>query len=322
MIRDSKDRSTPLHMNKNVIEIASDDITLSTNRGFLCIENNESGTSRKVPLTDILSLVISSNRVLLSKNAINSITEQDGVIICCGKNYMPASITFPYAAHWQNGERVRKQIAASAPLQKTLWKSLIQTKINNQTLVLKWLHPDSNKIERLKQLGKTVRSGDTGNHESIAAQIYFKAVFGRDFVRERQSEDINLLLNYIYIVLRACVARAIAGAGLLPALGIMHTNKLNPFALVDDVIEPYRPLADAIVFQLVQDLGIQDSYSLTPDIKRHLVGITAVNLESAKGQRPLATSLCDTANRLAKSYVEKQNLLEIDSYISRDELLR
>src|SRR5690606_12914563 len=107
-----------------------------------------------------------------------------------------------------------------------LWKSLIQAKISNQVLVLKWLHPDSNKIERLKQLANTVKSGDTGNNEAIAAQIYFKAVFGSDFVRRRKAEDINALLNYIYIVLRACVARAVAGAGLLPALGIIHSNKL------------------------------------------------------------------------------------------------
>lgn len=307
---------------KKIIEISNDSINLSIKRGFLCIENKDLEISNSVPITDILSLVLSSNSVSLSKNAINAITDDGGVIICCGKNYMPTSITMPYAPHWQNGERIRKQISASAPLQKSLWKSLIQTKISNQSLVLKWLHPNSNKIERLKQLAKTVQSGDTGNHESIAAQVYFKAVFGSNFVRERHVEDINLLLNYIYIVLRACVARAVAGAGLLPALGIMHSNKLNPFALVDDIIEPYRPLADVIVFQLVQDLGIQENYALSPEIKRHLTSIIAVNLESARGQKPLASSLCDTANSLAKSYIEKKNLLEIDNYISCDELLK
>jgi CRISPR/Cas system-associated endonuclease Cas1 len=85
-------------MNKKIIEIANDGINLSIKRGFLCIENKKEGTSNSTPLDDILSLVLSSNSILLSKNTINSIIDNGGVIICCGKNYMPASITFPYAA--------------------------------------------------------------------------------------------------------------------------------------------------------------------------------------------------------------------------------
>lgn len=306
-------------MDKKIIEIAQDDAALSVKRGFLSIKNESA--SSEVPLDDILCVIVSSNRFSISKNAINAITDHEGALIFCGKNYMPSSITLPYCAHWQNGERIRKQITASLPLQKSLWKSLIQRKIGNQALVLEWLQPANDRITRLRQLEKTVKSGDTTHNESTAAQLYFKALFGGDFVRNRHADDSNLLLNYTYIVLRACVARAIVGAGLLPALGIMHTNKLNPFTLVDDVMEPYRPLADMLVFQLLGERESKDDITLTPEIKRQLAGIIDTHLENAKGQKPLAQSLYDTANSLAKSYMEKENQLTVDDYINCQELI-
>ncbi len=311
-----------LCMDKKIIEIASDGIRLSIKRGFLCIENDNKQSSNSVPLSDIVGLVLSSNKIMISKNTINAVTDNGGTIICCGNNYMPTSITTPYAAHWQTGERIRKQISAPLPLQKSLWKDVVKKKIRNQALILKYYNSNSDKIERLNQLADTVKSGDTGNNEAIAAQIYFKAMFGKNFIRNRQKNDMNIWLNYTYMVLRACVARAIAGAGLLPSLGIMHSNKLNPFTLVDDIMEPYRPLADSIVFGLMNDMSLQDNYDLTPKIKRSLTNIIATNLETDKGQKPLAISLCETANSLANSYIERKNLLKIDNYINRDELLR
>jgi len=311
-------------MDKKIIEISKDGIALSANRGFLRIHNEEEKNTNDIPLDDVLAVIISSNNAIISKNIINAITETNGTILFCGKNYMPASITLPYSNHWQNGERIRKQISTSLPLQKSLWKTLIEKKISNQALVLQWFYSESDKISRLKQLSKTVKSGDTTNNEATAAQIYFKALLGKEFVRDRNANNANILLNYIYIVLRACVARAVTGAGLLPALGIIHTNKLNPFTLVDDLIEPYRPLADSVVFEVLNNIGYKhnDIITLTPDIKRELTKIISINLDSAKGCKPVANSLFDTANSLAKSYIEKKNLLEIDNFISRDELIK
>lgn len=309
-------------MSKQIIEIANDDMYLSIKRGFLCVTNNITNKTSEVALDDILSLIISANNTSISKNAINEITQNDGAIIFCGKNYMPTSITLPYSNHWQNGERIRKQIDASLPLQKTLWKTLIERKISNQALVLNWFNSSSKRIPRLKQLAKTVKSGDSTNNEATAAQLYFKELFGSNFIRDRNKNDVNILLNYTYTVLRACIARAVTGAGLLPALGIVHSNKLNPFTLVDDLIEPYRPLADALVFDMLNDIENKNDVNLTPDIKRKLTRITNISLDNKNGYLPLATSVFNTANSLAKSYIDKKNLLEIDNYIHFHELIK
>jgi CRISPR-associated protein Cas1 len=233
---------------------------------------------------------------------------------------MPSSIITPCSNHWQNGERVRKQISASIPLQKQLAKTIIQKKIWNQSIVLSWFKPQSKKIERLRQLSKSVKSGDSGNNEAIAAQIYFKELFGKEFIRDRGANDINALLNYTYTILRACVARAVTGAGLLPSLGIIHSNKLNPFTLVDDLIEPYRPLADSLISHLLEKDKLKD-LSLTPNVKKQLTNIISINLESDKGQKSLPISIFETANSLAKSYIEKKNILTIHSYIDSDYLI-
>lgn len=304
-------------MEKVIIEITKENLYLSLKRGFICIEDKVENTIDQISIDSILSLVISSNNSVITKNIITTLTMNDVIIIFCNKNYIPSSITLPYANHWQNGERIRKQISASIPLQKSICKTLIQTKIYNQSLVLEWFKPNSSKIARLRQLSKTVKSGDTGNNEAIAAQIYFRELFGNDFRRDRSMNNVNILLNYIYTVLRACVARAIAGVGLLPALGIIHTNKLNPFTLVDDVIEAYRPLADSVVVRMVEKiLPSNDEIILTPEIKRDLVSIISLSLEGNNGKKALSNSIFDTANSLAKSYVENKNLVEIDRYIT------
>ena len=307
-------------MSKKILEITNDDIYLSLKRGFFCISNNE-GKNTDIAIDEILSVIISSDRATLSKNIINAVTEQGGVIILCGKNYMPSSIIIPYSSHWQNGERIRKQISSSVPLQKSLWKVLIRNKISNQARVLEWFSSENHKIERLRILAKTVRSGDSTNNEATASQIYFKALFGKDFVRDRDAQGINALLNYTYIVLRACVARAIAGSGLLPALGIIHTNKLNPFTLVDDLIEPYRALADSVVIDTLDKVD-KSNIVLTPEIKRKLTAIISSNLAGTQSYISLPDSLLNTANSLAKSYIEGKNILSIDSYIDRDELIK
>lgn len=306
-------------MERKIIEISNNNYYLSINRGFLAIKNELNNEISNIVIDDILSVIISSNNAVISKNAINALIDNNCVVIFCDKYYMPSSITIPCSNHWQNGERVRKQISSSVPLQKKLCKKIIQRKILNQSLIIKWHKPKSTNIERLKRLSKSVKSGDTGNNEAIAARIYFKELFGKDFIRDRKSNDINALLNYAYTILRSCVARAVTGAGLLPALGVMHTNKLNPFTLVDDLIEPYRPLADSLVFNLIEEY--QTISSLTPEIKKKLSNITSLCLDSETGQTTLPNSIFETANSLAKSYIEKGDLLKIGNYIERNSLL-
>ena len=301
-------------MEKQIIEVSNDGFSLFLHRGFIVIENKNIPIETKIPLDNILSLVISANDLMLSKNVINAITEQGANIICCGKNYVPSSIIIPCEGHWLVASRVQNQIECSKPLQKNLWKSIIQNKIYNQSKILEFFFPNHSNIARLKQLAKNTLSNDVRNNEGVAASIYFKSLFGKNFVRDRLSGDVNILLNYAYIVLRAMVIRAIYGNGLLPFLGLKHCAKTNTFPLADDLMEPFRPWADKLVFEEINRLvNIQD-IELTPEIKRRLTGLISIPVKTGKGCVSLNDAVFDFVGSLVVSFEDKKVKLKYPEF--------
>ena len=294
-------------MSKQIIEISSDACTLSLYRGFLAIHNKNTGTCDEVPIDNILSLVISANDTNITKNIITALTNNNCNIIFCGKNYIPSSIVIPFLGHWLISERVKQQLSCSVPLRKNLWRFIVQSKIMNQALLLKTISPENENILRLEHLSKTTLSDDSRNNEGRAANIYFKSLFGERFIRDRNKQDINVLLNYTYTVLRAIVARAVAGNGLLPYFGLKHCQKSNTMPLVDDLIEPFRPVADFFVLNELATLsGDNKEITCTPDIKRRLASITTYPVIIPKGQATLTDAIYDFAGKLVDSFAYKE----------------
>lgn len=297
-------------MDRQIIEIMNDGFSLSLYRGFLVVENKERKLKQEVPLDNILALVLSANNIMISKNIIDAICEQGGCIIFCGKTYLPSAITLPYTGHWLIAPRVKQQIDCSKPLQKNLWKSIVQNKIFNQAKILEFFFPEHSNVARLKQLAKETLSDDVRNNEGVAASLYFKSLFGKKFVRERLNDDVNILLNYTYTVLRAMVARAVAGNGLLPYLGLKHCTKSNPMPLVDDLIEPFRAMADKIVFEEINKIINIEHIDLTPEIKRNLARIISVPVVTEKGCVSLTDGVYDFVGSLVDSFEVKKVLLK------------
>lgn len=302
-------------MDKQILEIMNDGFTLSLHRGFILIENKDQQIKTEVALDNILTLILSANNVVISKNIINAICEQGGNIIFCDKTYLPLSITVPYTGHWLVAPRVRQQINCSKPLQKNLWKSIVQHKIFNQAQILQYFFPDNPNIERLKQLSRDTLSNDAKNNEGLAAAIYFKSLLGKHFVRDRLNSDANILLNYTYTVLRAMVARAVSGNGLLPHLGLKHCTITNPMPLVDDLIEPFRALADKIVFEELNKLVNIDRIELTPEIKRNLATIITAPVQTTKGCVSLSDGIYDFVGTLVDSFEAKKILLRYPEFM-------
>ena len=297
-------------MDKQIIEISNDDFYLSLYRGFLVVTNDKSHIKQNIPLDNILALVLSAHDVTISKNLINAVCENGGTIIACDKSYTPSAITIPYTGHWLMSARIKQQLNCSVPLQKNLWKNIIQHKILNQAIVLEQLFPNHPNIERLKRLAKETLSNDARNHEGQAAGIYFKSLFGSRFIRDRLNDDTNILLNYTYMVLRAIVTRAIAGNGLLPYIGIKHCNRMNQLPLADDLMEPFRAVADKIVFEELNKLVNIDHIELTPDIKRNLSTLITYPVETDKGTMSLNDAIYDFVASLSASYELKKIALK------------
>ncbi len=239
-----------LAMRWNVVELAENGRYAKLWRGFLLVMqgDNELG---KVIIDEICCLLLTAEQATLSKPLMVKLAEHGIPIVICGNNYHPISVNLPYAAHYQPNRALNLQLDASEPLKKRIWQAIIKCKIRHQATVLYWLYP-SNKVvqKQFSHFIKKVRSGDSDNIEAQAAKLYWGSIIEHGFSRNTKSKDIqNAALNYGYTILRAAMARAIVAAGLLPALGVYHSNQRNAFCLADDMMEVFRPLVDYQVFK-------------------------------------------------------------------------
>ena len=273
----------------------------------------------RVPLDDITALILSAHQITLSKNLIVELAERKAPIITCGKDYHPVALSLPYESHHDTAGILWTQIECSKPLAKRLWQSVVKEKINNQRLVLEYFNPSSPVLSDLDVLARRVKSGDPENMEAQAARRYWTALLGPDFRRDFQHGLENALLNYGYSVLRAGTARAACGAGLTPALGIHHHNRKNPFALVDDLMEPFRPLVDKSVRNIV-DSENRPSGDLTPEIKRQLARALDEDVALEKGNSTVMNALHRLAQTFVKSLQEKNNVLEFPRFSQAHQL--
>jgi CRISPR-associated protein Cas1 len=194
------------------------------------------------------------------------------------------------------------QANASAPLKKRLWQQIVQAKILAQGAALAAVGAEAGGF---RLLARKVRSGDPDNVEAEAARRYWPLLLGSDFRRDTDGGGLNGLLNYGYAILRAATARAVMAAGLHPSLGLMHANRGNALVLVDDLMEPFRPLVDRTVHRLNGE-GIAD---VTSEAKAALARIMIVDLPADEGMSPLMTCLERLAGSLAKAYAGETDRL-------------
>lgn len=257
-----------------------------------------------IPIEDIGVVIIENQQVSITIPLMNALIEGNVQVVVCNDRGMPSAMLQSFEGNNLQGENLRNQIDAGEVLKKQLWKQIVEAKIRNQAALL-------NKVGQegsiLKQYYQNVKSGDTDNREGIAARRYFSELFGESFIRDRTLYGINALLNYGYTILRAATARALVSSGLLPAIGIFHHNRSNAFPLADDIMEPYRPYVDEIVY----DLTIQGKQELTKDVKAELIQVLYADTRFCKVTRPLSVGLSLTSSSLSKCYAKENTRLSL-----------
>lgn len=272
---------------------------LSVKDKQLVIGLKENDEIHKVPVEDIGYVVIENQQISFSVPLLQELMANNVAVIFCDASHMPNSMLLNLEGHHLQSEMFRFQIEASEPLKKNLWKQTVEAKIRNQSLLL---HKLGKNGSLLKPFYCNVKSGDTDNREGAAAKVYWQEMFGPDFIRDRYGMCPNNFLNYAYIVLRAAVARALTGSGLLPTLGLFHHNRYNAFCLADDIMEPYRPFADEIVFQLFQE----GQRELTTETKADILKILANDVCFENTIRPLMVGLSQTTASLSRCFTGEQ----------------
>jgi len=257
-----------------------------------------------IPIEDIGFLVIDNNECFLSIPAINLLIENNTAVIICSANHLPNGMFLNLNSHHIQQEIFKNQIDASAPLKKQLWQQTIVEKITNQGILLEHITGSKNQFDFL---ASKVLSGDTSNMEGVAASQYWKLFFDFSFKRERFGDYPNNFLNYGYAILRAATARALSGSGLLNTLGIHHKSKYNAFALADDIMEPFRPIVDEKVFEIMQKY---DEQELNTVLKSELLQLLTRTVYFKDEKSPLMVALQKTASSLQQCYTGDRKKLK------------
>lgn len=274
-----------------VLELQSPGSYIALDRGRLTVTNGEQELGT-VPVADVGVVLVSNTASSISSSAIAALLERGALIVFCGRNFLPLGILQPLNLHTAGHERVQAQLRTTAPHKKQLWAALVRAKLAHQALLLEAVGQDA---ELLWRLHRKVRSGDPLNIEAQAARAYWPRLFGNDFRRNSNGDGINALLNYGYTVIRAALARAVVGAGLAPCYSLHHSPKENPLALVDDLIEPFRPLVDALAWQLKNSAL---DY-IAPITKRELCGVLTLDIQTSDG----VTTLPQVFHTLCHAYI-------------------
>ena len=249
-----------------------------------------------IPIEDIGFLVIDHPEIYLSIPAMNLMIENNTSVIICNTNHLPNGMFLNLNSHHIQQEIFKNQINASVPLKKQLWQQTVIDKITNQGILLQKITSKNNNFEFL---ASKVLSGDSSNMEGVAASFYWKVLFEQKFKRERFGDYPNNFLNYGYAILRAATARALSGSGLLNTLGIHHKSKYNAFALADDIMEPFRPVVDEKVAEIMQNYTEQE---LNTQIKAELLQILTRTVYFKDEKSPLMVALQKTASSLQQCY--------------------
>ena len=252
------------------------------------------------PIEDIGVVVLDNKQVTITTAALDALLGNNCAVITCDSRSMPVGLLLPLAGNTIQNERFRCQINSSLPLRKQLWQQTIQCKIRNQAKVLA-LYTDI-QIKCMQVWANEVKSGDPDNLEARAAVYYWKGLFRKieGFVRERDGIPPNNLLNYGYAILRAVVARSLVASGLLPTLGIHHHNRYNAYCLADDIMEPYRPFVDRLVYDITEQYG--DDVELSKDIKAELLAIPTLDVLISGKRSPLMVGVTQTTASLYKCF--------------------
>lgn len=278
--------------------------TLRTKNEQLIIQDPRTAVERPFPIEDIGFVVLEHPQIHITQPAIHKLLENNvSLIYCDAQTHMPVGLVLPLEGNTLQSERFRNQIETSVVLKKNLWKKTIETKIYNQARVMQ--STDNEAFKQLDYRKNTVKSGDTTNQEGLAARHYWKHLFApQHFERDRFGLSPNQFLNYGYAILRAATARALVGSGLLPTLGIHHHNRYNAFCLADDIMEPYRPWVDFLVWTKWKQRG-GELHELRKEDKTDFLKLLTHDVRFGTTTKPLMVGLTTTTASLERSFAEK-----------------
>ena len=215
--------------------------------------------STKIPLEDINYILIEDSTTIITTRLLAELGKNAISLIVCDEKYEPTSIMYPYNYHFKQLDVFTHQLEIDDSIKNEFWNQIVKRKIENSIRVLEMTSKEEFPISKLNEYINEVIDGDSKNREGLAAKIYFRSIFGSDFIRS-YDDSINAALNYGYTILASAIIRNLAVYGLNTYLGIHHNSKINNFNLAYDFLEPYRSVIDKFVYDNKDDIVLPLSF--------------------------------------------------------------
>ncbi len=289
-----------------IVEVSDDRRHLFVHRGFMVVRDTEGERKElgQVPLDDIAAVIGNAHGLSYTNNLLVELAQRGAPFVLCAANHNAVGMLIPIDGNYEQGKRIDAQLAATAPTHKRLWASIVKAKLEQQAAALE---ATGRSPAPLAALAGKVKSGDPENLEAQGARRYWTLLFGEGFRRDQNGGNINGLLNYGYTVLRATMARSTIAAGLHPTLGLHHSNDANAMRLVDDLMEPFRPMVDLKVWQL-QRAGESE---VSQETKRALLRVMYDDMQTEAGATPVMVCTQKLAVSLAQVYMGEREKLDL-----------
>ncbi|MGM0125643.1 CRISPR-associated endonuclease cas1 [Enterococcus sp. AZ194] len=206
------------------------------------LEIHKRGERYLIPLADISMVVIEGN-TSVTTNILAQFTKYNVVLVICDQKYLPTGLLLNYGNYHHSAKRVIEQTNWEIERKQVVWQEIVGQKILNQIEFAEYKNIDEKRLRTMNDLYQQLQPGDISNREGHVPKVYFNSLYGLDFTRESECLA-NGAMNYGYAIIRAAIARNVVGQGLMTMLGLFHRNEFNSFNLVDDLMEPFRPIMD------------------------------------------------------------------------------
>lgn len=283
------------------VVVVSNTAKLDYKMGYLCVRTKDE--LKRIFIDEISVLIIETPSISLTSYLLIELANNNVDVLFCDGKRTPHGMYHSLYGSYDTSRKIRQQIEWTEEIQALVWQHVIIQKIRGQSCVLAY-NGLNNPSEKLMTYLPQVERGDVTNREGHAAKVYFNALFGKDFSRERINESsiVNSELNYGYSVLMSVVSREIASKGYLTQIGIFHDNVFNEFNLASDLMEPFRPFVDQKVIRMKYE-------EFTPQAKADLVGFLNCKVRIDHREQYLLNALTIYVNSILDALDQKDCFL-------------
>ena len=218
---------------------------------------------RKISLGEIYMVIVENTAVSLTAVLLNELVKNKIKVVFCDEKRNPSSELIQYYGSHDTSLKYKNQLEWSKESKEQIWTRIVYEKIFNQMQFLKKLNKEEYRL--LEQYLSELEWNDSTNREGFAAKVYFNALYGMDFSRNKEC-FVNAALDYGYSIILSAFNREIVASGYFTQLGLCHRNPFNKFNLSSDFMEPFRILVDEEVYKL-------EGTEFTKDHKNKLINI-------------------------------------------------